>query len=94
MTYVAEYAYANYKDKVSKEKLAEYFGSTLTVTYQTESGEEISTEQVKFADVAKGVADENGKKVKGYKIRVKGELVDFDITTEILADTTIIVCYE
>ena len=94
MTYVAEYAYANYKDKVSKEKLAEYFGSTLTVTYQTESGEEISTEQVRFADVAKGVADEDGKKVKGYKIRVKGELVDFDITTEILADTTIIVCYE
>ena len=94
MTYVAEYAYANYKDKVSKEKLAEYFGSTLTVTYQTESGEKISTEQVKFADVAKGVADEDGKKVKGYKIRVKGELVDFDITTEILADTTIIVCYE
>ena len=94
MTYVAEYAYANYKDKVSKEKLAEYFRSTLTVTYQTESGEDISTEQVRFADVAKGVADEDGKKVKGYKIRVKGELVDFDITTEILADTTIIVCYE
>lgn len=94
MTYVAEYAYANYKDKVSKEKLAGYFGSTLTVTYQTESGEDISTEQVKFADVAKGVADEDGKKVKGYKIRVKGELVDFDITTEILADTAIIVCYE